>query len=253
MFHTFPSPFLPTPNPPQPELLSAHAGAGHPQCEGGVPSGTSQKVRAIRNVRAEYSVEPAKKIAATVIAAPALSPAIQGERDVLALLARVDPASLHITSDQPDEAAAAACVHVVAAEGLEAYLPIADMVDVPKELQRLGKQQTKLTADLNSCRSRLSSKKFVDKAPAAVVDGFVDKAPAAVVDRVRVHATLPQPFLKPSLPSFPSSFLQFVDKAPAAVVDGVRKQAEEAEEKLALVNRRMEQLQGMAATTAASA
>ncbi|CAI5992387.1 unnamed protein product [Closterium sp. NIES-65] len=161
-------------------------------------------VRAIRNVRAEYSVEPAKKIAATVIAAPALSPAIQGERDVLALLARVDPASLHITSAQPDEAAASACVHVVAAEGLEAYLPIADMVDVPKELQRLGKQQTKLTADLNSCRSRLSSKKFVDKAP-------------------------------------------------AAVVDGVRKQAEEAEEKLALVNRRMEQLQGMAATTAASA
>ncbi|CAI5491484.1 unnamed protein product [Closterium sp. Naga37s-1] len=235
---------------------------------------------AIRNVRAEYSVEPAKKIAATVIAAPALSPAIQGERDVLALLARVDPSSLHITSDQPDaaaapacvhgtggisahsrhggrsqgaaapgqaamfpshptilsppnapspccstplkplvpsphpclslfpspfnhpnpdKAAAAACVHVVAAEGLEAYLPIADMVDVPKELQRLGKQQTKLTADVNSCRSRLSSKKFVDKAP-------------------------------------------------AAVVDGVRKQAEEAEEKLALVNRRLEQLQGMAAT-----
>ncbi|CAI5486956.1 unnamed protein product [Closterium sp. Naga37s-1] len=156
-------------------------------------------VRAIRNVRAEYSVEPAKKIAATVIAAPTLSPAIQGERDVLALLARVDPASLHITSAQPDEAAAAACVHVVAAEGLEAYLPIADMVDVPKELQRLGKQQTKLTADVNSCRSRLSSKKFVDKAP-------------------------------------------------ASVVDGVRKQAEEAEEKLALVNRRLEQLQGMAAT-----
>ncbi|CAI7737438.1 unnamed protein product [Closterium sp. NIES-54] len=156
-------------------------------------------VRAIRNVRAEYSVEPVKKIAATVIAAPALSPAIQGERDVLALLARVDPSSLHITSDQPDKAAAAACVHVVAAEGLEAYLPIADMVDVPKELQRLGKQQTKLTADVNSCRSRLSSKKFVDKAP-------------------------------------------------AAVVDGVRKQAEEAEEKLALVNRRLEQLQGMAAT-----
>ncbi|CAI5511840.1 unnamed protein product, partial [Closterium sp. Naga37s-1] len=157
------------------------------------------EVRAIRNVRAEYSVEPAKKIAATVIAAPTLSPAIQGERDVLALLARVDPASLHITSAQPDEAAAAACVHVVAAEGLEAYLPIADMVDVPKELQRLGKQQTKLTADVNSCRSRLSSKKFVDKAP-------------------------------------------------ASVVDGVRKQAEEAEEKLALVNRRLEQLQGMAAT-----
>ncbi|CAI5478493.1 unnamed protein product [Closterium sp. Yama58-4] len=160
-------------------------------------------VRAIRNVRAEYSVEPAKKIAATVVAAPTLSPAIQGERDVLALLARVDPASLQITSAQPDAAAASACVHVVAAEGLEAYLPIADMVDVSKELQRLGKQQAKLTADLNSCRSRLSSKKFVDKAP-------------------------------------------------AAVVDGVRKQAEEAEEKLALVNRRLEQLQGMAATTAAT-
>ncbi len=51
--------------------------------------------RAVRNARAEYRVEPAKKIAATVcVAEGPLATALEAEADALAFLARVDPGLL---------------------------------------------------------------------------------------------------------------------------------------------------------------
>jgi len=50
-------------------------------------------------------------------------------------------------------------VHLVIAEGLEAYLPLADMVDIGEEVERLRKQATKLQADFDSSMKRLSSSK----------------------------------------------------------------------------------------------
>ena len=49
-------------------------------------------VRSIRNARAEYRVEPAKKVAATILASGPLMESLQAEADALAFLARVDPA-----------------------------------------------------------------------------------------------------------------------------------------------------------------
>lgn len=48
-------------------------------------------------------------------------------------------------------------VHIVASEGLEAYLPLADMVDISAEVQRLSKRLTKMQAEYDGLMSRLSS------------------------------------------------------------------------------------------------
>lgn len=45
------------------------------------------------------------------------------------------------------------------AEGLEAYLPLADMVDIGKEVERLNKQASKLQLDFDTSMKRLSSSK----------------------------------------------------------------------------------------------
>jgi hypothetical protein len=45
------------------------------------------------------------------------------------------------------------------ADGLEAYLPLTDMVDIGKEVERLNKQASKLQLDLDSSMKRLSSTK----------------------------------------------------------------------------------------------
>ncbi|BBN03099.1 valyl-tRNA synthetase [Marchantia polymorpha subsp. ruderalis] len=131
-------------------------------------------IRSIRNARAEYSVEPARRISAVIVANSEFQEYLLEEKKVLIALAKLDPTTLQFTSSTPREADQA--VHLVIAEGLEAYLPLADMVDIGKEVERLNKQATKLQAEYESNMKRLSSSKFVDKAPADIVQGVKDKA-----------------------------------------------------------------------------
>lgn len=58
-------------------------------------------------------------------------------------------------SYSPDYAKQA--VHLVAGEGLEAYLPLADMVDVSAEVQRLSKRITKMQSEYDALVARLNS------------------------------------------------------------------------------------------------
>lgn len=48
-------------------------------------------------------------------------------------------------------------VHIVADEGLEAYLPLADMVDVSEEVKRLSKRLTKMQSEYDALMARLNS------------------------------------------------------------------------------------------------
>ncbi|CAM6010330.1 unnamed protein product [Sphagnum balticum] len=134
-------------------------------------------IRSIRNARAEYSVEPAKRISAIIVANPTFQSVIDEEKAVLVALSRLDPDNLRILSSSPGNAMQS--VHLVVADGLEAYLPLTDMVDIGKEVERLNKQASKLQLDLDSSMKRLSSTKFVEKAPAAVVQGVRDQAKEA--------------------------------------------------------------------------
>ncbi|RYR53796.1 hypothetical protein Ahy_A06g029047 isoform C [Arachis hypogaea] len=58
-------------------------------------------VRAIRNARAEYSVEPAKRISASVVASNEVIQYVAEEKEVLALLSRLDLQNLHFTNSPP--------------------------------------------------------------------------------------------------------------------------------------------------------
>lgn len=48
-------------------------------------------------------------------------------------------------------------MHLVADEGLEAYLPLADMVDVSAELERLSKRLSKMQTEYDTLLARLES------------------------------------------------------------------------------------------------
>jgi valyl-tRNA synthetase len=128
-------------------------------------------VRSVRNARAEYRVEPAKKVAATILASGELAKALEAEADAVAFLARVDPKLLSFAA--PESATSAdddSAVRLVVGDGLEALLPLAELVDADKERKRLGKQQTKLEADIGKLEARLNAPGFADKAPAKVVE-----------------------------------------------------------------------------------
>lgn len=129
--------------------------------------------RSIRNARSEYNVEQGKKIAATIVAPRELKDMIEAEINSLVMLAKLDPDQVAVVEAGSDEAKAAAAgdsAQLVVQEGVEAYLPMAGLVDVEKEKQRLEKQSAKLAKEIEKLSGRLNSPGFVDKAPPAVVD-----------------------------------------------------------------------------------
>lgn len=129
--------------------------------------------RSIRNARAEYNVEQGKKIPTTVVASGKLREAIQAEIKSLIMLAKLDPDQVAVVEAGSDEANAVMaedCAQLVVQDGVEAYIPLAGLVDVEKETKRLKKQSEKLAKEIEKLAKRLESKGFVEKAKPEVVE-----------------------------------------------------------------------------------
>ncbi|CAM8976123.1 unnamed protein product [Rhodiola kirilowii] len=129
--------------------------------------------RSIRNARAEYSVEPAKRISASIVASPDVVQYISKEKEVLSLLSRLELQNVIFTDSPPADANQS--VHIVVGEGLEAYLPLADMVDISAEVQRLSKRLSKMQTEYDGLVARLNSPNFKERAPEKIVREVQDK------------------------------------------------------------------------------
>ncbi len=174
------------PRPSRTEDQAAHALmlANWPKMNDSVPLVTSAEAvntfecfqaltRSIRNARAEYNVEQGKKISATIVAGGKLREEINKEIKSLVLLAKIDPeqvAVVEIGSEEAKAAASVKSVQLVVQDGVEAYLPLAGLIDPEKERKRLEKQATKLAKEIEKLAGRLNSKGFVDKAPPELVE-----------------------------------------------------------------------------------
>jgi valyl-tRNA synthetase len=121
-------------------------------------------VRAIRNIRSERRVEPARFVEAHV-QARRLRPALEASRPLIATLARAEP--LHIVGEEtrlPSENVATA----VLADGRVA-LPLAGLFDLEAERSRLSRQIDELEGEVGRLEARLADERFRTRAPAAVV------------------------------------------------------------------------------------
>jgi valyl-tRNA synthetase len=121
-------------------------------------------VRAIRNIRSERRVEPARFVEAHV-QARRLRPALEASRPLIAALARAEP--LHIVGEEaplPGENVATA----VLADGRVA-LPLAGLFDLEAERSRLSRQIDELEGEVGRLEARLADERFRTRAPAAVV------------------------------------------------------------------------------------
>ena len=128
--------------------------------------------RKIRNARAEYNVEPGKRISAVVVASGVVLEVLRTEVKSLVALARLDPEQVLIVEANSDEARNAMqqdSVHLVVQDGVDAYLPMSGLIDPVKERLRLQKQNEKLAIEIKKLSSRLESAGFTDKAPPDVV------------------------------------------------------------------------------------
>jgi valyl-tRNA synthetase len=120
---------------------------------------------AVRNIRSEYKVEPAHWVAAT-IAAGAQADLLRAQAPLISRLGRVAADQLQIVAALAEKPRQAAAIVIGA---VEAYLPLAGMIDLEAERARLQKELAQLEADVARREARLANESFVSKAPEAVV------------------------------------------------------------------------------------
>lgn len=128
-------------------------------------------IRGIRNIRAEYRVEPAHRIAA-LIEAGGWAAALNEQRDLFVRLANIDAEQLEIVP-------ALATVPVQAASatvgGVTAFLPLAGLVDLNAERARLQKELEAISAQIARSEQLLNNDGFTQRAPAEVIQRERDK------------------------------------------------------------------------------
>jgi len=144
-------------------------------------------IRQIRNARAEFDVTPGKKVPATVAGGHKLA-MLEAQRGLLVLLGKVDGSQLTLAralDEKPKKAVA-----LVAAEGVEAYLPLAGLVNLEQETARLRKAIAEADREVQRARGMLSNDSFISKAPPHVVQQQQDRLVEQQERIVRLKARL---------------------------------------------------------------
>jgi len=144
-------------------------------------------IRQIRNARAEFNVTPGKKVPAIVVGGPKLA-MLEAQRRLLTFLGKVDADQLMLTqtlAEKPKQAVA-----LVAPEGVEAYLPLAGLVDLEQERERLQKAIDEADGEIQRAEGMLANENFTSKAPEQVVQQQRDRLAAAEERRTRLQARL---------------------------------------------------------------
>ena len=124
-------------------------------------------IRAIRNARSEYNVEPGKRVTA-LIAAGEKAKLISRQKDILIALAKLDADTFTVAETLAEKPADA--LTIVAEGGIEIYLPLAGLVDIAAERARLQKELSQVEQGIARSEKMLANENFTGKAPAAVVD-----------------------------------------------------------------------------------
>ena len=123
-------------------------------------------IKSIRNLRSEVNIHPRKRC--NVVLKPTEAAAtrvlLQGKTYIQHLASteelEIDPD----LKEQPGQALTSV------ARGVEVYLPLAGLVDLDKEIARLGREVTRLEKEAARASGKLNNQGFISKAPPEVVE-----------------------------------------------------------------------------------
>jgi valyl-tRNA synthetase len=137
--------------------------------------------REVRNIRSNYTISPAQRVPLVVKTGMAEQDAVLADcREYLVNLARLSQLEFGQHVVKPPLAA------TVVVQGLEVHVPLADVIDLSAERQRLQKELAKAQAGLDRIIKKLGNEAFIGKAPAEVVE----RERAAQAELTDQHAKL---------------------------------------------------------------
>ncbi len=121
-------------------------------------------IAALRTIRSEYNVSPARPLEAFVIATADRQRVLEEEFSLLNRLSRTALAFV-------DHAPAAQGASLILPGGTEVIVPLDGVIDVGKECARLKTELANLEKQLGALEERLGNPGFVDRAPSHVIEG----------------------------------------------------------------------------------
>lgn len=123
-----------------------------------------EAIKAIRNVRIEMDVPPSRKAKIMIYALDGIDAFKDGKIYFEKLASASEVEFLNSKEEAPENAVSAVT------KGAEIYIPLFDLVDLEKEMERLNKEREKLEKEIERVDKKLSNENFVKKAPEAVVN-----------------------------------------------------------------------------------
>ena len=133
--------------------------------------GFKEVVRGIRNTRTEMDVPNNRKTSLHIVAKDADTAAMY-ENSKKSFVNLAFAKEILVQTDKngiSDDA-----VSVVVSNAV-VYMPLEDLIDKEKEIERLTKETERLTKEIARCEGMLNNPNFVNKAPASKVDAEKDK------------------------------------------------------------------------------
>lgn len=130
-----------------------------------------EAIKGIRNIRAEMNVVPSRKSNTIIISdrEEVINAMMEGT-PYIQKLAYSSEVILKTTKENIPDGAVSIII-----EGAEIFLPLEDLIDKEKEIERLNKEKERLEKELERVKQKLSNEKFLSKAPAAVIEEEKDK------------------------------------------------------------------------------
>jgi valyl-tRNA synthetase len=127
----------------------------------------------VRNLRSEYAVPAGAEISISIAnASDALADALRAEERAVKRLARVGS----IVRDGNRDGDGKGGAHAVLRTGGDVFVPLADLIDVNKERERLSKEMERVEGQLRGTEAKLNNEQFTSKAPEQVVNHEKAKA-----------------------------------------------------------------------------
>jgi valyl-tRNA synthetase len=121
-------------------------------------------IQAIRTIRSEMSISPAKLIPLTIRnITPLLKERVEKYQYILKALSKLS--DIHYLNKEDNVPVSATAV----LGEVEFLIPMADLIDKNAELARLEKELSKLEKDINLAQGKLTNPNFTDKAPSDII------------------------------------------------------------------------------------
>ena len=140
--------------------------------------------RAVRNIRAEHSLEPKTPIEGVLNVADkdTLDLLGEAERDTVCALTNMSTLSVGVSAKKPEASAT-----VVLGGGNEVYVNLEGLIDFKMELLRLEANQAKLNEGVIKLKRKLENLNYVERAPKEVVQRDRDRVSELVTELERIE------------------------------------------------------------------